>query len=228
MYSQIREDYQNAFEKIMQMLKDPRYRKKSEAFLKVYAQHQCEPEEDSAYDESEYSLDENPVWEVPPEEDNQNTEVYGNKFYAPVYADQIANQLSTPCNNYYESLAEDDDMSDDEMDAYDEEMYKEFEDEVEQEDEMLFYPQEPSRMPPGFTKEHTGYNTYQDHCGARSAVNTKYMENFQYQDSPNPHSSGYQQAFQAGSSFPGLPNHRSFPVLPNHQQVSFNLPRNNS
>ena len=84
-------------------------------------------------------------------------------------------------------------MSDDEMDVYDEEMYEEFEDEVEEEDEMLFYPQEPSRMPPGFTKEHTGYDTYQDQCGARSAVNTPYMENFQYQDSSNPHSSGYQQ-----------------------------------
>ena len=158
--TQFAENYQNTFENVIRMLKDPRYQKKSEAFLKVYAQHQCEPEEDSAYDESEYSLDENPKWEVPPEEDNQNTEVYGNEFYAPVCINQFANQLSRPCNNYYESLAEDDNVSDDKMDAYDEEMYEEFEDEVEQEDEMLFYPQEPSRMPPGFTKEHTGYNTY--------------------------------------------------------------------
>ena len=54
------------FEKIMQTLKDPRYQKKSEAFLKVFAPHGCEPEEDNVYDESEYNLDENPRWEVPP------------------------------------------------------------------------------------------------------------------------------------------------------------------
>ena len=36
MYSQTREDYQNAFKQLIQMLKDPRYRKKSEAFLKVF------------------------------------------------------------------------------------------------------------------------------------------------------------------------------------------------
>ena len=153
--TQIIEDYQNAFKNIMQMLKDPRYQNKSRAFLKIFAPQPCEQKKYSAYNKSEFNLDENPRWEVPPEEDNQNTEVYGNEFYAPVYIDQFANQLSTPCNNYYESLAEDDDMSDDEMDAYDEEMYKEFEDEVEQEDEMLFYPQEPSRMPPGFTKSNT-------------------------------------------------------------------------
>ena len=115
-------------------------------------------------------------------------------------------------------------MSDTEMDAYDEEMYEEFEDKVEEEDEMSFYPQEPSGMPPGFTKEHAGYDTYQDQCGARSAVNTPYMENFQYQDLSNPHSSGYQQDCQAGSSYPGSLNHRFFPESPRHQQVSFNLP----
>ena len=31
------------------MLKDPRYQKKSEAFLKVYIPHLFEPEEDSVY-----------------------------------------------------------------------------------------------------------------------------------------------------------------------------------
>ena len=50
------------------------------------------------------------------------------------------------------------------------------------------------------------------------------MNNFKYQDSPNLQSSGYQQDFQTGSSFPGSPNYRSFPVSPNHQQVTFNLP----
>ena len=101
------------------MLKDPRYRKKSEVFLKVFAPHRSEPQEDSTYDESEFSLDENQRWEVPPEEDNQNTEENGNEFYALVYTDQFANKLATPCNNYYESPAEDDDVSDDKMDAYD-------------------------------------------------------------------------------------------------------------
>ena len=37
------------------------------------------------------------------------------------------------------------------------EMYDKIDDEVEQEEEMFSYPQEPSRMPPGFTKEPTGY-----------------------------------------------------------------------
>ena len=94
-----------------------------------------------------------------------------------------------------------------------------------EEDEMLFHPQEPSILPPGFTKQHTGYNTYQDQYGARSAVNTPYAENFQYQDSLNPSNSGYQQDCQAGSSYLGSLNHRFFPESPSHQQVSFNLPR---
>ena len=63
-------------------------------------------------------------------------------------------------------------MSDDKMDVSDKEMYNKFDDEVKQEEEMFSYPQETSRIPPGFTKEHTGYNTCQDQCGEKSAINT--------------------------------------------------------
>ena len=86
--SALAENYQKACENIMQMLKDPRYReKKTEAFLRIYAPHPCEAEEDSVYDKPEYNLTENSRWEVPLEEDNQNTEENGNEFYAPVYND---------------------------------------------------------------------------------------------------------------------------------------------
>ena len=122
------------------MLKDPRYQNKSEAFLKIYAPQLCKPDEDSVYDELEYNMIENPRWEVPPEEDNQNTEENGNEFYALVYNDQFTNNLSTPCNNYYESLSEDNDVSDNELDVSDKEMYNEFDNEVKPEKETFLSP----------------------------------------------------------------------------------------
>ena len=70
-----------------------------------------------------------------------------------------------------------------------------FDNEVEPAEERFLYPQEPSRMPPVFAKEHTGYNTYQDPCRAESAIHTQYLENFQYQNSPNPQSIGVSAGF---------------------------------
>ena len=104
------------------------------------------------------------------------------------------------------------------------EMCDEFDDEVKPGEEILFCPQEQPRMPPGFTQEHTGYNTYQDQCRAGSANQIQYMENLQCQDSANPQSSGHQQALRAGSSFSNSPNHCSISILPNHQKVMFYLP----
>ena len=98
------------------MLKDPIYQNKSEPFLKVYAPYPCKPEVDSVYDKLEYNLTEKPR---PPEEDNKNIEKNGNTFYAPVYNDQFTNNLYTPCNNYYTSLSEDDNVSDDKMNVSD-------------------------------------------------------------------------------------------------------------
>ena len=59
---------------------------------------------------------------------------------------------------------------------YDKEMYGEFDNEVKPGEEICYWPKEPPMMLPGFIKEHTGYNTYQDHCGTDSAVHTWYMD----------------------------------------------------
>ena len=51
--TQLKENY---VVKSIQMLKDKRYRKKSETFLRVYVPHACKPKEDSIYKESESNL----------------------------------------------------------------------------------------------------------------------------------------------------------------------------
>ena len=61
------------FAKLIRMLKDPRYRTKSEDFLEVFAPYPCKPEDHSVYNKLGYNLTENPRWEVPPEEENHNT-----------------------------------------------------------------------------------------------------------------------------------------------------------
>ena len=154
--TQFAENYQNTFENVIRMLKDPRYRKQSEAFLRVFAPRPCEPQEDSVYDKLQFNLDENPRWKVPPKGHNHNTEENSNDVYAAVYSDQFINTLYTQCNNYYGSLSEDDAVSEDKMDVSDKEMYDKFDDEAGPEEDMFSYPQEPSRMPPGFTKKHAG------------------------------------------------------------------------
>ena len=88
------------FAELIWMLKDKRYQNKSEAFLRVYAPHAWELEEDGVYKELKCNLTKKPRWEVPTEENNRGTEENGSEFYAPVYSDKVTNKLYTPCTNY--------------------------------------------------------------------------------------------------------------------------------
>ena len=78
------------------MLKDPRYRKKTEAFLRICAPRLCKTEKDSVYAESEYNLTENSSWEVPPEEDNRNTEENSNEAAGRTKSDSRLMRPSAP------------------------------------------------------------------------------------------------------------------------------------